>query len=139
MQVDPLREEPDLRRNDEPDHSGRWNPEMHRQPEPPVAEPELDADNVDCFYPTDDEDEDGMDVEEHDSRMIDTLRLAGISEDDAFHFLKAIRLKKRKERHQAAATFIEMYGGGSICAEAEASRRSLNLKGLNAFDLRTQA
>jgi site-specific DNA-cytosine methylase len=54
-----------------------------------------------------------------------------------FHFVKAMRQQTRRTRHKAAATFVEMYGGGSICEEAEKSKRSLNLDGLNAFDLRT--
>ena len=38
---------------------------------------------------------------------------------------------------QHATTFMEMYGQGSLVAEANHGRRSLNLKGLRAFGLRT--
>mgnify|MGYP000949080384 CR=1 FL=1 len=35
-------------------------------------------------------------------------------------------------------TFIEVYGGGAICNQALRMRRSLNVEGLDALDLRTQ-
>ena len=38
---------------------------------------------------------------------------------------------------QHATTFMEVYGQGSLVTEATNKRRSLNLRGLNAFDLRT--
>ena len=38
---------------------------------------------------------------------------------------------------QHATTFMEMYGQGSLVTDANHKRRSLNLRGLNAFDLRT--
>ena len=34
-------------------------------------------------------------------------------------------------------TFVEMYARGNIVEEANQRRRSLNIHGLNAFDLRT--
>ena len=91
--VEPLRED-DLRPPDEPDHSGRWNPGVHQEePEQPsLAAQDANDPSVDVFLPDDDdEDLDGMDLEDVDSRMIDKLRLAGVSEEAAFKFLKAIR------------------------------------------------
>ena len=38
---------------------------------------------------------------------------------------------------QHATTFMEMHSQGSLVTEANNKRRSLNLRGLNAFDLRT--
>lgn len=144
MPEHPLRED-DLRRTDEPDRSGQWNPEVHRQdrsigrhPQPSWADEEPDTpDEAILYSPEGDDDEDEMDIGEVDDRMLSTLRTAGVSEDAAFHFIKAMRQRTRRTRHKAAASFIEMYGGGSICEEAEKSKRSLNLDGLNAFDLRT--
>ena len=131
-----------LPRNDEPNPSGHWDPEGHRQglmPDHPFYSGSMAPPVVELFQDDgeDEVDADPMDMEDLDDAMIDTLRLAGVSEEAAFEFVKAMRIKKRREINQASATFVEMYGGGSICREAENSRRSLNLKGLNAFDLRT--
>ena len=43
----------------------------------------------------------------------------------------------KSSKANSETTFVEVYGGGSFCKEAEQSRRNLNLKGLSAMDLRT--
>ena len=94
---------------------------------------------MDMFFPTDDEDEPdfaGLVEDDLNDQMIDTLRIAGVDEDTAFNFLCALRAEKVAKLKQA--TFIELYGQGSTCSEAAKSMPSLNVKGLNAFDLRTR-
>ena len=40
-------------------------------------------------------------------------------------------------KSERSSTFVEVYGGGSLCRDAETSRRNLNLKDLHALDIRT--
>ena len=69
--------------------------------------------------------------EADDNAMIDVLVSAGVDYKDANDYLYAVKGKL------ADVTFMEMYGAGSIMAEAARSRRSLNVRGLDAMDLRT--
>ena len=89
--------------------------------DPPVVDDEV----PDCFLPSDDEDMDTVD------RMQSALIGAGTDPDAAKYFVEHILGLSN------ATTFVEMYGQGSIVSEANTKRRSLNLRGLNAFDLRT--
>ena len=56
----------------------------------------------------------------------------GVTVDEALAFINRVYLQPN------STSFCEMYGQGSIVAEANHHRRSLNLKGLHAFDLRTK-
>ena len=83
---------------------------------------DLDEDEIaDLFAPTDDEDED---------KVIQALILCGVDDTVA-------RRKARDIVGPNEATFVEMYGRGSIMREANTSRRDLNVTGLAACDLRT--
>ena len=84
--------------------------------------------------------ENDIDDDVGDSAMVDTLRLLGVDEVEAVQFLYRIHQTKKskvKKCSDAPATFVELYGGGSLCKEAYKSRRKLNIKGIGAFDLRT--
>ena len=144
----PLRSEPagDDHPDDEPEQaeqSGHWDPEAHHPQQPSMAEQDAADPSMDMFFPDAEGDEDdfddvmgGLEPEDFDDHMIDTLRIAGVAEDTAFSFIRALRSEKLAKRKQS--TFVELYGQGSVCKEAEKSAPSLNLKGLNAFDLRTR-
>ena len=87
-----------------------------------MAEQDAADPALDMFFPdaegddSDDDDFAGMEAEDFDGRMIDTLRVAGVDEDTAFKLIKAIRHEKLAKRKQE--TFVELYGQGSLCAEA---------------------
>ena len=85
----------------------------------------------------DDEDEDDVaeifgdfDDHEHASDIAGSLTLAGVTP-------KVASVKARDLVDPDAATFLELYGRGSICHEANQSRKNLNVCGLGALDLRT--
>ena len=63
--------------------------------------------------------------------MADCLMALGIEKDNVKNSAAAMYITKPD------ATFMEIYGGGSLSSEAEGARRSLNLKGLGALHLRT--
>ena len=74
---------------------------------------------------------DGDDSEaEQLSHLIDSLTLSGV--DPKLADAKANDIVSPND-----ATFLELYGRGSICREANQSRRDLNVQGLGALDLRT--
>ena len=165
---EPLRNDSEM---EEEEDSGRWNPGDHRQES--FAEMDAHDPSVDCFLPDFDDDDEGMGDDVADPHMMDALLNAGVNEDDATDYLRAIhKTKPRKktsigggsksdregDRHiersdrksrtsdlkaapvvetDKTATFVELYGGGSLCKEAETSRRNLNLRGLGALHLRT--
>ena len=62
--------------------------------------------------------------------VIETLMSAGCGRDEAVSSVNSMMLPTE-------ATFMELYGRGGITADANATRRNLNVKGLGAFDLRT--
>ena len=72
-------------------------------------------------------DEDPSEISGH---MVDAFLLAGADPHKAKDHVKTI-LDKRP------TTFVEVFGRGGICDEANGPRRNLNLVGLNAFDMRT--
>ena len=63
------------------------------------------------------------------------LTAAGVEQSDIDTFIQRIYGVDRNAPD--TKTFFEVYGMGNIVAEANQKRRHLNLKGLNAFDLRT--
>ena len=65
------------------------------------------------------------------SMTMNVLKSAGVSEGDAEKYCNAIM------GSADAGTFVEVYGRGSIMSDANGPRRSLGIKGLNAFDMRT--
>ena len=71
------------------------------------------------------------DDKEQDRIIEDYLVILGVEKADARNHVCAMRSTR------AAATFSEVYGGGSIVECANRSRRGLNIKGLRALDLRT--
>ena len=86
-----------------------------------------DAEAENLFCPTDEEDSDEAQSISH---IIDSLTLAGVQP-------KVAAIKARDLVHPDSATFLELYGRGAICREANASRKDLNVRGLGALDLRT--
>ena len=72
------------------------------------------------------------DAEDEGNQMLDALMLAGVDPPAANLFAARVSPSSRPE------TFFEVYGRGSIVAEALKQRRSLNVQGLHAMDLRTQ-
>ena len=107
-----------------------------------------DADNRDWRYPPDDYrhyrwmaggdgDRDAPPSEPEAKRartvalLCHSLVDAGVNELDAGKYAMAMMGSADE------ATFIEMYGCGSIINEANGPRRNLGLRGLSAFDLRT--
>ena len=85
----------------------------------------------------DDEDEDDVAEifgdfgdDEHASHIANSLTLAGVMP-------KVASVKAKGLVDPDAATFLELYGRGSICHEANQSRKNLNVHGLGALDLRT--
>ena len=71
---------------------GAWDPSAHI--EESVAEMDADDPAVDCLLPSDDED---MGNGVADSNMMEALLNAGVNEDDAIHFLRAIHKTKKKK------------------------------------------
>ena len=85
-----------------------------------------------------DEDDDDGEVHEPDTKRarvfamtMKVLGSAGVGKDDASKYCNAIM------GTADAGTFVELYGRGSIVNDANGPRRSLGIKGLGAFDLRT--
>ena len=64
------------------------------------------------------------------AHLIDSLTLSGVNPSFA-------NAKVNDIVSPDVATFLELYGRGSICREANQSRRDLNVQGLGALDLRT--
>ena len=106
-------------------------------PDSPARDLDLD-DAYDLFGP--DIEDDGMDEEapSTEDQMVDAFVLAGTTHD-ARGFVRAMLQHKQAHEPQMSkpTTFMEVFGGGAICREANRSRRNLNLKGLQAMDLRT--
>ena len=82
--------------------------------------------------------DDDEEVPEHDTKRarvfamtMNVLKSAGVSEGDAEKYCNAVM------GSADAGTFVELYGRGSIMSDANGPRRSLGIKGLNAFDMRT--
>ena len=67
-----------------------------------------------------------------DSSLVGNLMTLGVPEQTARDHVCAMRSRR------PAATFSEVYGGGSIVDCANQARHDLNLEGLRALDLRTQ-
>ena len=100
--------------------------EEEEEPLPRFAD-EVHDTALDHVFPEFDDDEP---MDELDSNvMLHAFLSAGTD-------LEAAKLYVNKI-YNGKATFVEMYGQGSIVAEANKNRRSLNITGLNAFDLRT--
>ena len=62
---------------------------------------------------------------------LNTLKPNGVDEDDATKYCNAIMGKGD------TGTFVDLYGRGSLVADANRPQRRLGLKGLGAFHLRT--
>ena len=79
---------------------------------------------------------DGMDDDqtEGNDHMVDAFILAGADRSEAIAHVKSIISSMQKTE---LTTFMEVFGGGAICSEANGPRRNLKIAGLNAFDLRT--
>ena len=81
-----------------------------------------DADADDLFSPSDD------DAEASVSQPVDMLTLGGVEP-------KIASLKAKDSTSPSKATFMDIYGRGSICREANQRRRDLNVAGLGGRDL----
>ena len=68
-------------------------------------------------------------MDQKDSSMMHVLRHIGVDEKVAAHSVASVA--------DPSSTFMEIFGRGGIVAEAHKQRRSLNVKGLDAFDIRT--
>ena len=88
----------------------------------------MDEDDIaEVFAPSESED----DADIADYRMVDALIAAGVAWTCAeLHTNTVCAIKNR-------TSFVEVYGRGHITAQADGPRRSLNITGLNALDLRT--
>ena len=65
--------------------------------------------------------------------MVDAFSIVGADPDFAkMHVTDMVQVDSQKP-----TTFMEIYGGGAICHEANRSRRSLSVEGIAALDLRT--
>ena len=84
---------------------------------------ETEEDIADLYAPSSD-DEDVV------SHLVNALSLAGVEPTIA-------AVKAKHIVNPDASTFLELYGRGSICREANEGRRDLNVRGLGALDLRT--
>ena len=96
--------------------------------------------NVDLFFDGDDMDDGDLDdglmqsldnPEPGDDAMISALVLAGATLKQAQQYTLAVR------GQPDTPTFMEFFGRGSVVKQANKTRRSLNIKGLHALDLRT--
>ena len=88
----------------------------------------------DMFGPEDDNQNESMDESELEEisaqDMVDSLMAAGAKSTHAHtHVNKMFSFKH--------ATFVELYGRGKIVEEANLNLRSLNVRGIGAFDCRT--
>ena len=77
--------------------------------------------------------EDTTGLEEH---MVDSFVLAGADRTDAIIHVKSL-MRTSSKQTKLMTTFMEIFGGGAICKEANGPRRNLNLRGLSSMDLRT--
>ena len=77
------------------------------------------------------------DDDEPESQMVDAFLLPGADYERTKSCIKSIFSIVEKLPDSDKTTFMEMYVGGSLCREANLSRRNLNLVGLNALGLRT--
>ena len=91
-----------------------------------------------------DDDEEMQEAAQQDTEaMVDALLLAGVDPNAAKTYAKRFvcpvnsKMMKEKNNIDSSATFIEVFGSGNICRQANKVRRNLNLKGLAAMDLRT--
>ena len=115
--------------SDDTSHGGgRWSPDE--------SDPyRLSADQGwDMFGPDDDDPNESMDEEEianiSEEAMVDSFIVAGAEPHRAAeHVHKLFAFKP--------ATFVELYGRGKIVEEANTNLRSLNVRGIDAFDCRT--
>ena len=111
--------------------------------EPNTLAPDTPMDDFDDAYDLfgPDSDDDGMDEEAPgtEDQMVDAFVLAGTTHDCARDYVRAmLRHRQAHEPQMSKPTaFMEVFGGGAICREANRSRRNLNLRGLHAMDLRT--
>ena len=96
------------------DESGRWDPSSQQDIEYEPYSPDSPA-----------QDADG------DEAMLDYLMSLGVTKVTASATINSMRSER------PPATFMEIYGGGAIKDCANKTRRDLNVKGLNALDLRT--
>ena len=64
-----------------------------------------------------------------DATMMHVLRHIGVAHQTAANFVASVA--------NPLSTFMEIYGRGGLVEEANRQRRSLNVEGLGAFDLRT--
>ena len=82
--------------------------------------------------------DDAMEDTDHETEMVammDVLQTLGVDVEDANRFCsKAVRAA----RCLSDPSFVEVYGTGRIVESANGFLRNLNLKGLDAFDLRTK-
>ena len=113
--------------------SGHWDPSSHDDLSVPDDYVPLEELIPPDFMDPDVDDSDMFDIpdEAFDDPMVSALVALGCQRTDAQHRVNSM-LKKEPE-----STFMEVYGGGSINAYANASRRNLGLKGIGALDLRT--
>ena len=112
---------------------GRWAPEQMREewidedgPDDSVP-PDMDDDPWRDYGPYDLEEDEDMATE----AMVDALVTAGTDPQAALVFANSVSKKP------LPASFIEVYGRGEIMRNANGPRRSLNIQGLGALDLRT--
>ena len=88
----------------------------------------MDEDDIaEIFAPSEAED----DADTADFLMVNALIAAGVDRTCAELHTNTVRAI------QDRTSFIEVYGRGHIMARANGPRRSLNITGLNALDLRT--
>ena len=113
----------------------------HEPPPPPPQDMPLESDSEEFAEPEakrarrrSNSEDNAADVfgnfSDDEEQVARALILCGVSEDMA-------RRKAKDITQPSQATFIEMYGRGEIVREANTTRRDLNVKGLNALDLRT--
>ena len=152
-----------------------WDPQSHLELElESLAEEDALDPGVDCFLQSDDGDnDDHMGADVSDDHMADALLNAGVDQEDAAIFVRAMRKTQSRKPNSGTgtdregyrhivrcerttrsadpkpapaveavtgpdATFVEVYGGGSLSKAAETSRRILLKRtGLAALVLRT--
>ena len=138
MPVTPARST-DAEDHDMPSDSGRWNPASHAAPAS-TLEPN-ESDDAWMFFPDTPDTEgdllmDGdapfnLDDPVSPQAMVDALIMAGTNKKAAKLFTYAV------VNNSFPTSFMEVYGRGSICADANGPRRALNIEGLGALDIRT--
>ena len=70
------------------------------------------------------------DQTEGNDHMVDAFILAGADRFEAKAHVKSIIHSMQKTE---LTTFMEVFGGGAICSEANGPRRNLNIAGLSAL------